>query len=114
MINTGKICILDIDVQGAEQVKRSSLKAHYVFIAPPSVEELEKRLRGRFEILHFVPSLFRNTESEESIQKRINNARGEMEFSQKPGFFDLVLVNDDLDETYLRLKEWLFSNNNKL
>lgn len=44
----GKVCILDIDIQGAEQVKKSSLTARYVFVSPPSVEELEKRLRGRY------------------------------------------------------------------
>ena len=44
----GKICILDIDVQGAEQVKKSSIHAKYIFVAPPSYEELERRLRGRF------------------------------------------------------------------
>jgi guanylate kinase len=40
-------CILDIDIQGAEQVKKSSLEAIFVFVSPPSFEELEARLRGR-------------------------------------------------------------------
>jgi len=43
----GRVCVLDIDVQGAEIVKRSNLDAVYVFVAPPSMEELERRLRGR-------------------------------------------------------------------
>ncbi len=49
VLGQGKICILDIDVQGAEQVKKATdLKPFFVFIAPPSKEELEKRLRGRY------------------------------------------------------------------
>ena len=42
-----KVCILDVDVQGAEAVKRTQLGAAFVFISPPSMEELERRLRGR-------------------------------------------------------------------
>jgi guanylate kinase len=42
-----KVCILDVDVQGAEAVKRAALGANFVFIAPPSMDELERRLRGR-------------------------------------------------------------------
>jgi guanylate kinase len=42
-----QICILDIDVQGAQEVKKSGLDASFIFIAPPSLEQLEKRLRGR-------------------------------------------------------------------
>lgn len=63
----GKICVLDIDVQGAEQVKKSSIRARYVFIAPPSIEELEKRLRGRFFRLLFL--LFVMLVAEEQKQK---------------------------------------------
>ena len=81
-----KCCVLDIDVQGARQVKASTLKALIVFIAPPSVEELEKRLRGR------------GTESEEQIRIRTENARAEMESVVKErGMYDAVLTNDDFD-----------------
>jgi len=44
----GKAAILDIDVQGATQVKAAGIQAKFLFIAPPSLEELEKRLRGRY------------------------------------------------------------------
>ena len=47
VLHSGKVCVLDIDVQGAEQVKKSSLHAKYLFVSPPSMDELEKRLRGR-------------------------------------------------------------------
>tara|TARA_B100000767_G_scaffold194975_1_gene182009 strand:+ start:226 stop:807 length:582 start_codon:yes stop_codon:yes gene_type:complete len=88
----GQVCVLDIDVQGAEIVKKSTLDALFVFIAPPSMEELEKRLRGR------------GTEKEESIQKRLANAAGEMAKTEVTGFFHLVIINDDLDRAYGVLK----------
>lgn len=93
-----KICILDIDIQGVQQVKRSGIKAKYLFISPPSIVELEKRLRGRA------------TETEEKIQLRVKNAVGELEFSQQPGMFDENIVNEDLDESFAtllnKLHEW--------
>lgn len=81
----GKICILDIDIQGVQNVKKSSLECEYIFIAPPSIEELEARLRGR------------GTETEEKIQVRMNNARGELAFGKEEGNFDLYVVNNDLE-----------------
>ena len=84
----GKICILDIDVQGVQNVKKSSLDALYIFIAPPSMEELEKRLRGR------------GTEKEEAIVKRLANAKGELDYGLKEGNVDRVFTNDDLDKTF--------------
>jgi len=89
---SGKICLLDIDVQGAELVKKSDLKAAYVFIAPPSMEELERRLRGR------------GTETEDAVLKRLENARTEMAKKDVDGFFDAVIVNDDVDKAYEALK----------
>mmetsp|Transcript_32467 Transcript_32467/g.86463 ORF Transcript_32467/g.86463 Transcript_32467/m.86463 type:complete len:680 (-) Transcript_32467:112-2151(-) len=82
----GKICLLDIDVQGARQVKEGGVlkDVNYLFIAPPSIEELERRLRGR------------GTEAEAAVNKRVNNAKVELEFSRS-GFFDTILVNRDLD-----------------
>jgi len=96
VIRDGRICILDIDVQGAQQAKKSSLAARYIFISPPSAEELEKRLR------------LRGTEKEESIQTRLTNAKGEIDFSKTPEFFDLVLVNDNLEKCYQTLKNFVF------
>ena len=94
----GKICILDIDVQGVQKVKQSSLDPHYVFIAPPSREELEKRLRGR------------GTESEEAMATRLANAAQELEYGQTTGNFERVFVNADLHECFesmvAQFKEW--------
>jgi hypothetical protein len=86
-----QICLLDIDIQGAQKVKKSSLDAHYLFIAPPSMDELETRLRGR------------GTEKEDAIQRRLSNARGELEYGLRPGNFDAVLVNNDLDKTLQKM-----------
>lgn len=95
--SSGKICILDIDVQGVQSVKKSSIPCRYIFIAPPSIDELEKRLRDR------------GTETEEKIQIRLKNALDELEYGT-PSNFDSVVVNNDLDaaisEVIRLLKEW--------
>ena len=83
----GRICILDIDVQGVRNVQKSGMDAKYLFIMPPSVDELESRLRGR------------GTETEEKIQLRLQNAHEEMEFGQTPGNFDHIVCNVELDNT---------------
>mmetsp|Transcript_4944 Transcript_4944/g.6045 ORF Transcript_4944/g.6045 Transcript_4944/m.6045 type:complete len:200 (+) Transcript_4944:147-746(+) len=84
----GKICILDIDVQGVRNVKKSALNPRYVFIAPPSMEILESRLRSR------------GTEKEEDIVKRIANAAAELEYGNAEGNMDRIFVNDDLETTF--------------
>ena len=89
----GKICILDIDVQGCRAARAKELVAKYVFIAPPSVEELEKRLRGR------------GTEEEAAIVTRLGNAMKEIQAKDEKGLFDAVIVNDQLDRAYAELKE---------
>merc|ERR1711865_815992 len=82
----GKTCLLDIDTQGAKSIKAiPGFAARFVFIAPPSLEALEARLRGR------------GTETEEKIQIRTANAKHEMETLKIPGFWDHVVYNDDLD-----------------
>ncbi|XP_059295798.1 guanylate kinase 2-like isoform X1 [Lycium ferocissimum] len=93
--DAGKRCILDIDVQGAKSVRASAFDAIFIFISPPSFEELEKRLRARA------------TETEEQIQKRVQNARAELEQGKSSGLFDHILVNDDLETCYEKLKNIL-------
>ncbi|EKX40447.1 hypothetical protein GUITHDRAFT_75552, partial [Guillardia theta CCMP2712] len=92
VICDGKICILDIDVQGVRACRRSKLEAAYVFIAPPSIAELERRLTGR------------GTESEEQVTKRLRNAIGELQDSHQPGLFDFVIVNDDLQKAFRQVQ----------
>jgi len=90
VVADGKICVLILDVQGAESVKAHTMDAHtaYVFVAPPSDEELESRLRKR------------GTETEEKVQKRLAAAKKEMQFMGREGFWDLVLVNESLEASY--------------
>jgi guanylate kinase len=82
--------LLDIDVQGADSLRDVHPdKTFSIFLVPPSIEELERRLRGRA------------TEDEAAIQKRMKNARDELSRQHE---FDLVIVNDDLEQTYAELK----------
>lgn len=83
-----KICVLDVDCQGAKSIKNSGIPAKYLFVSPKSMEQLEARLRGR------------KSETEEQIALRLRNAKGEMEYGLKEGNFDAVLVNDDLEVAY--------------
>lgn len=88
----GKCCVLDIDVQGARQVRAAGVRAIFVFIAPPSMEELEQRLRGR------------GTENEEQIQRRLTNAAAEMASMKEAGLYDYILVNSNLKEAARQLQ----------
>lgn len=87
-----RICLLDIDVQGANLLKKSSIYCKYFFVAPPSLQQLEERLRKR------------KTETEEALQTRMANAKAEMSMMDTPGFFDHIIVNDDLDRAYSDLR----------
>ncbi|ESW17610.1 hypothetical protein PHAVU_007G253800 [Phaseolus vulgaris] len=93
--DAGKRCILDIDVQGARSVRASALEAMFIFICPPSMDELEKRLRDR------------GTETEEQVLKRLRNAQAEIEQGTSSGIFDHILYNDNLKECYENLKKLL-------
>jgi len=88
----GKVCVLDIDVQGAKLVSQANLDAFFIFIEPPSMEALEHRLRGR------------GTETEEKIQLRLRNASQELASLDLP-IWDSRLVNDNLAETYKSLRD---------
>ncbi|XP_033021342.1 guanylate kinase isoform X1 [Lacerta agilis] len=90
-----QICVLDIDMQGVKNIKKTDLNPIYISVQAPSIEVLEKRLRDR------------QTESEDSLQKRLNAARIDMELSKEPGLFDLIIINNDLEEAYTELKNIL-------
>ncbi|RHY23235.1 hypothetical protein DYB32_009267 [Aphanomyces invadans] len=93
--DAGKICVLDIDIQGVQQVKQAKdLNVHYMFVAPPSMADLETRLRGR------------GTESEDKIALRLANATGELAYADE-GHFDKILVNNDLDAAFKELERTL-------
>lgn len=83
-LDAGSDVILDIDVQGADIVRNSAeFESVQIFIAPPSISVLEKRLRNR------------NTEDEDVLRLRLQNARTEM---QAIDSYAYLLVNDDLEE----------------
>lgn len=98
VLSDQKVCILDIDTQGVKQIKVSDLKPWYIFIEPPSMEELEKRLR------------LRSTEDEESLQKRLKAASEEIKYGRMPGNFDMIILNDDLNQAYDILKSFILEN----
>lgn len=85
----GKNLILEIDTVGAINIKKIMPEACLIFILPPSLEELESRLRGR------------HTETEEAIKKRLNTVKIEIERSEQ---FDYKVVNDDLDRALKELE----------
>jgi guanylate kinase len=81
--------IFDIDYQGARQIRAKVPEAIPVFILPPSMMELQRRLRGR------------NSETEESATKRFAAAKVEIEHY---GFFDYLVVNDDVENAFRHLE----------
>lgn len=87
--------LLVIDTQGAMKLKSKQIEATFIFISPPSIEELERRL------------YLRATESSELIQKRLNWAHQEM---QQAHLYDHNIVNDDLDQAYNNLKKVIQKN----
>ena len=89
MLRQGQDVLFDIDVQGAAQLKLSLAEAHFVFILPPSLAELERRLRQRGQ------------DDEATIARRLGNARQEMQESR---WYDALVVNDDLDQAYDALR----------
>lgn len=84
----GRSVILEIDVQGALNVRKAYPAAVLVFIEPPSMEVLERRLRGR------------GTEDEANLELRLKDAAGEMALAPR---YDERIVNDDLQEATVRL-----------
>lgn len=84
--------LLDIDVQGARQVKAKLPEAYLVFIAPPSLAELERRLRQR------------RTDAEEQIAERLRTARWELSCQEE---FDQVVVNDQLERAVEEMQQIL-------
>lgn len=81
-LEAGLDVLLEIDVEGARQIRERAPEAVFIFLAPPSFEELERRLRGR------------GTEDEEGIERRLATAREEL---AAEGSFEHRVTNDDVD-----------------
>ncbi|MCI9513907.1 MAG: guanylate kinase [Oscillospiraceae bacterium] len=82
-MDRGEDVILDIEVQGAEQIHRLRPEAVRIFLAPPSWAELRRRLTGR------------GTESEEKVEKRLQRSREEFQVARE---YDYLVVNDNLEQ----------------
>ncbi|CAG8595779.1 10901_t:CDS:2 [Acaulospora colombiana] len=91
----GKVCILDIELEGVKAVKKTDLDVRFLFVKPPSLEILERRLRDR------------GTESEEAIQSRLEAAKKELAYADEKGSHDLIVVNDDLDVAYEQFRNFI-------
>ncbi|MGQ0813928.1 MAG: guanylate kinase [Gemmatimonadota bacterium] len=88
-LDGGNIVVLDIDVQGARQVRKAMPEAVLVFVLPPSAEELRRRLAGRA------------SEGPEEHKVRLQTAREEL---RAAGEFDYIVVNDDFDQAVATLE----------
>lgn len=80
--------MIEIDLVGAEKFFSKELQANAIFILPPNLEELEKRLKGR------------GTDSSENIQKRIKIAQKEIDDSKTKTFIQKTFVNSEFEDFY--------------
>ena len=87
---TGGIAVFDVDVQGGRSIQRRYPEAVLVFVLPPSMAELERRLRER------------GTESDDAIRRRMLAARSELE--QGAQVYDYLVVNDSVEQAYAELE----------
>ncbi len=94
----GMNVILEIEIRGAKQIMKKCPDALSIYIVPPSLEELERRLRER------------NSEDEETIMKRISKAKQEM---KDIGFYEHVVCNDDLDVAVEEIRQIILDAMNK-
>ena len=98
-LNEGKDVLLDIDWQGARQIRQQSPDAKGIFIVPPSLEELNRRL------------VTRATDAPEVIEKRMSKAISEISHYNE---YDYIIVNDDFDESLLNMSSIILSNRQKM
>ena len=98
MREEGRNVVLEIEIRGAKQVVKKCPDALSIYIVPPSIEELERRLRER------------NSEDEETIMKRISKAKKEM---KDIDFYEHVVCNDDLDQAVNEIREIILKEMNK-
>jgi guanylate kinase len=92
-VQSGKLVVLEIELKGARQIRASFPGALSIFVLPPSVKELERRIRGRAQ------------DSDEAIAVRLRQAEEEI---QAAGEFDVQIVNDDLENALHDIESTLF------
>lgn len=89
VLSQGKDCILEIDIQGALQIKQKMPEGVFVFIAPPSIEELERRITCR------------GTETPEEITKRMSQVERELSYADD---YDYMVINDNVETAVSSLR----------
>jgi guanylate kinase len=92
-VGSGKLVVLEIELEGARQIRTSFPSAHSIFILPPSLDELERRIRGRAQ------------DSEAAIARRLRRAQEEVKAADE---FDVQIVNDDFETALQALESDLF------
>jgi len=92
-VRQGKWVVLEIELEGARQIRQTFPEAFRIFILPPSMPELECRIRNR------------GTETEEAIARRLERAKAEVNAANE---FDMQVVNDDLEKALGRIEDALF------
>ncbi|OCL28145.1 guanylate kinase [Orenia metallireducens] len=98
-LKSGKDVILEIDIQGARQVADSFSEGVFVFLAPPSMEELKSRIYKR------------GTETEDVIQTRMSNATKELEEIDR---YDYLIINDEVENAVNKLKSIIIAERCKI
>lgn len=96
--SAGYDIVLEIDVQGAMQVRKKCTRCILIFLSPPSLEALEQRLR------------LRGTESEENVRIRLRNANDEMNLASG---YDYLVINDSVEDAVHRIREIILSERNR-
>jgi guanylate kinase len=97
-LKEGRVCILDLDVQGALNVMKLFPDAVTVFIKPPNLNELDRRLQKR------------GTEKEKEVKRRLLNAQKELEYMS---FFQYIIVNDTVENSVKELEEIIVNEINR-
>ncbi|KAG4438123.1 hypothetical protein IFR05_006403 [Cadophora sp. M221] len=95
IIAQGKVPLLEVDMQGVQQLKDQAYNARFIFIGPSNLEDVEAKLKQA------------NSESEESIQRSLATARLEIEQSKVEGFYDLVLADELVEPAYKALEAFV-------
>jgi len=93
VVSSGSNIVMDIDVFGKKKFDAVFPEAVGILVTPPSMEELDKRLRER------------NTDDEATISLRLQNAKTEMEFARSEGKYEHVIVNDNLEDAKIKISE---------
>ncbi|XP_070186502.1 uncharacterized protein [Littorina saxatilis] len=94
ILASGRLCVLDVEINGVKSIKAANMNPtpRFIFVKPPTFESLKSRLQGR------------GTETDESLQKRLDTAKEAMDFAEQAGAYDHIIVNDDVDVAYEKLK----------